>query len=54
MPLEPRRPFQAGVFGEPTGITKAGKRPILIDAKDADGAGIYRHRRSLHTNGDRE
>ena len=37
--LESRHSFQAGIFGEPACIAQAGKGSVLIDDKNADGAG---------------
>src|ERR1700688_2789195 len=37
--LESCHSFQASIFGEPACIAQAGKGSVLIDTKNADGAG---------------
>lgn len=37
--LESCHSFQASIFGEPACIAQAGKGSVLIDSKNADGAG---------------
>ena len=37
--LESCHSFQASIFGEPACIAQTGKGSVLIDSKNADGAG---------------
>jgi hypothetical protein len=37
--LESRHSLEASIFGEPACIAQAGKGSVLIDSKNADGAG---------------
>jgi hypothetical protein len=39
VPLESCHSLQASIAGQPTGIAQAGKGSVLIDSKNADGAG---------------